>query len=150
MNKIKTLVKKLKFLGEKKNMPKVALAIVVIFIAGVMIFGGKQSEKLEGPTVIFQNNNGQAADIIYYYGQECSHCKVVDKFIADNKVDERITFDKKEVWHNIDNSNEFQEKAKECALDSNSVGVPFLYARGKCYVGETDVQAFLKNEAVIQ
>jgi len=126
---------------------------VALLIVGLIVFWGlKQPEKANAPTVsqeeIGQQN--QSADIIYYYGAECPHCKDVAKFLEDNKIAEKVNFSKKEVWHNTDNAAEMQKKGEECNLQKQGMGVPFLYARGKCFIGTPEVEAFFKQEAGIQ
>jgi hypothetical protein len=86
--------------------------------------------------------------IILFYGDGCPHCKNVDDFIAQNKIDEKIKITKLEVWHNQANAKLLTQKAEECKLDiSNGIPIPFLYdGAGKCYIGEVDIPNFLKNE----
>ncbi len=86
-------------------------------------------------------------EIIYYYGETCPHCHKVLKFLDENKIASKVNFQKKEVWKNEENRKEFEEKIKECGLDKGKVGVPFLYARGKCLIGSPDVIEFFKKEA---
>lgn len=138
-----------KIKGPDKKTIGIILAVAAVFIVGLAVWGMKQPQGMQSADVSPQSGNEQA-DIILYYGQECPHCKNVEKFIADNKIDEKIIFAKKEVWHNTANNAEMMEKAKECALDTDKIGVPFLFARSKCYEGEVDVENFLKKEAGIK
>lgn len=131
--------------NKKKNII-ILLAVTGVIVLSIVVWGIRQPVETSVLTTSFQSGSTQA-DVILYYGQECSHCQVVEKFIKDNGIEQRVIFDKKEVWHNIDNSDEMQQKAKECALDASKVGVPFLSARGKCYVGEIEVENFFKKEA---
>ncbi|NTW27646.1 MAG: hypothetical protein HGA36_04935 [Candidatus Moranbacteria bacterium] len=126
----------------------IILAFVAVGIIGIVFWGMKQPEQLQLASASSQSASEQA-DVVLYFGQECSHCKVVEKFIKDNQIEQKVIFTKKEVWHNTANNSDLQDKAKECALNPDKVGVPFLFARGKCYVGETEVQAFFKKEAGI-
>jgi glutaredoxin len=88
-------------------------------------------------------------ETIYFYGQECPHCLDVLKFLDDNKVGEKVTFTKKEVWHNKANAAEMQKRAAECGISPDGMGVPFVYGKGKCFVGTPDVEAFFKQAAGI-
>jgi glutaredoxin len=136
----------------RKKTIVIIFALAVIFIMGLVEWGirRQQSDLTPLPATANAQASDLQADIIFYYGSECPHCKNVEKFIADNKVAEKISFAKKEVWHNSGNNAEMIEKAKECTLESAKIGVPFLWARGKCYVGEIDVQNFLKQELGMQ
>jgi len=122
--------------------------ITAAVIGGIIIWGIRQPEDTQVLNPMSQSGE-QQTDIVYYFGQECSHCKKIEKFIADNEIDRKVIFAKKEVWHNAANSDELQGKARECSLDPDKIGVPFLFARGKCYVGEIEVEDFFKKEAGI-
>ncbi len=86
------------------------------------------------------------ASIIFFYGQECPHCKIVEKYIEENKIAEKINFSQGEVYHNKKNAEFLVEKAGQCGIDTKSIGVPLLWADEKCYVGDKDVIEFLKNK----
>ena len=131
--------------NKKKKIIIAAFAAGIILI-GVVIWALKQNDKTHEVATLLQTGDAQSS-IVFYYGQECSHCQNVEKFIKDNSIEQKVIFDKKEVWHNTTNNDEFQEKAKECALDTTKIGVPFLFARGKCYVGEVEVEDFFKKES---
>ncbi|HCP08464.1 MAG TPA: hypothetical protein DIT25_01545 [Candidatus Moranbacteria bacterium] len=90
-----------------------------------------------------------ASGITLFYGRECSHCKNLEKFMKENKIEEKVEYDYIEVWHNKINANILMEKAKECGISEDKVGVPFLYAEGKCSIGGPDVEKFFKEKAGI-
>lgn len=85
--------------------------------------------------------------IVYYYGLTCPHCKEVEEWMKKNKVEEKIKIEKKEVWYNKENAAELQEVARFCKLDPNSIGVPFLWADGKCYIGTPEVERVLGDKS---
>lgn len=146
MNKKEMFVKKY-FSGKHKKAVAIVLGVVVIMVFAIVIWGTKQS-KAPSPAIeaALQESGQYQPDIVYYYGQECTHCKNIDKFILDNKIGSRISFNQKEVWHEPINDMEMRERAKGCDLDPEKVGVPFLWAKGKCYMGEVEVEKFLKSE----
>lgn len=127
----------------KKNAYLILAAVIVIL--GIIFWGMQQpdSEQIE-------NNSLPASGITYYYGETCPHCIEVSKFLEDNKVAEKVEFDKKEVWENAGNNAEMQQRAEECGLDKASIGVPFLYASGECLIGTPAVIGFFKKEAGIE
>lgn len=86
-----------------------------------------------------------SAETIYYYGDGCSHCKDLGEFIEKNKVAEKVSFVKKEVWRNKGNNNELMKRAKECGIEKDRIGVPFVYSRGKCFVGGPDATTFFTD-----
>ena len=85
--------------------------------------------------------------ITYFYGAECPHCQKVNAFLEENKIADKVTFEKLEVWHNRGNARLMGEAAKACGLDESKVGVPFVYAEGKCLIGEPDTIDFFKQKA---
>jgi glutaredoxin len=87
--------------------------------------------------------------IILFYGDGCPHCAIVEEFIKENKIDVKISFSKKEVYYNKENSSLLIEKAKICNFDTNSIGIPFLWDGTRCLVGDQDIIEFLKLKAGI-
>jgi glutaredoxin len=87
---------------------------------------------------------------VYYYGAECPHCKAIGEFIDANKIAEKVQFVKKEVWHDKANQTEMMQAAKQCNLDTKSLGVPFVFDNGTCYTGEPDVKKFFSDKAGIK
>ncbi len=108
-------------------------AVVVPKTATGAVIGGPNSEVPVGTTL--------------YYGAECPHCKDVEQYLTDNKVADKVKYDMKEVWHDKANAAIMEDRAKLCGLDVNKIGVPFLFAEGKCYVGTPDVEAYFKKAA---
>lgn len=122
---------------------------IVIVVAAVL--GGAYFFKVSGEKDMPSGDSASdaASSIVYYYGEECPHCKDVMKFLEENKIAEKVKFEKKEVWHNTANAREMDAKVKICGLDKKSVGVPFLFADGKCFIGTPDVTGFFKKAAGI-
>ncbi len=84
--------------------------------------------------------------IILFYGEECPHCKVVEKYITDNDIKSKITFTEKEVNHDKANANLMVKKQQECKLDEKAIGsVPFLWTAEKCYSGSDEIINFFKK-----
>lgn len=88
--------------------------------------------------------NTDNADIIFYYGDECPHCHVVLDHISNNKIDEKIKINSKEVYHNNLNKKELSDLTRICPeiIDTNgSIGVPiaFIVKENKCVGGDTPI-----------
>jgi hypothetical protein len=83
--------------------------------------------------------------VIYFWGSTCSHCKNVKQFISDHKIHDQLQFEELEVFENTDNQGLFVEAAKKCSLDTTRIGVPFLWAKGKCFEGEVEVENYFKQ-----
>jgi len=88
--------------------------------------------------------------IIFYYGITCPHCKDVEEWMEKNKIEEKIKIEKKEVYENKKNADELSLVAKSCGLDPASIGVPFLWADGKCYIGTPEVEKVLQDKSNIK
>ncbi len=92
-------------------------------------------EKVE-PTVLEEKP-------ILYYGETCPHCHtVLDYLDKEGRRDELII---KESWENEANNAELLEKAEECGEDPQRVGVPFLFAEGKCLIGAPPIIDYLET-----
>ncbi len=90
------------------------------------------------------DNGGGNNEIILFYGQECPHCQRLEEWIKTNKIDEKIKINRKEVYHNQSNAELLGQKAKKCAVNTNSIGVPFLTDGEKCYTGEDEIMNLIK------
>ena len=128
-------------------MDKTVIFIVIAIIVLSIIFWAWQAGIFSGPAAA----TPLPAGIVLFYGQGCPHCEDVEKFIAQNNIDQKVKITRLEVWYNKANQALLGQVAQKCGITSGSVGVPFLYdGNGKCYVGEVDVPSFLKTAAGIK
>ncbi|AKM81307.1 MAG: hypothetical protein UT13_C0001G0346 [Candidatus Pacebacteria bacterium GW2011_GWF2_38_9] len=118
---------------------KVITLLVVILIAGllslVVIVSNNKEKQLAEQKIEELKNSAP----VFYYGNTCPHCEIVEEWFESNQVEERMTFVKKEVYDNRANALELNKVAAECGLDTSSIGVPFLYADGQCLIGSPDI-----------
>lgn len=118
--------------------------VVGMLVAAFIVWGSMSPDKnMQGGS---PDRIVEGADIIYYFGDKCPHCQDVKKVIEEKGLRDTVLFSEKEVGNNSKNAGEMQAKAKECGLDEKQVGVPFLYSRGKCYIGTPDVTHELENQ----
>ncbi len=119
----------------------IIIAISAIIIMGCLIAWGVASnfDSKSQP-----NNN----EIVYYYGEQCSHCKKVQAFLDENNVSDKIPYTKKEVFDSKSKENfiEWQQNAQKCGIKNDELGVPFVAADGKCYTGDIDVIDFFRKK----
>ncbi len=81
---------------------------------------------------------------ILFYGEGCPHCKKVEDFIKKNQLNEKIT--SKEVYHNPQNANEFNQICEKENISLMNRGVPFLYTENdECIIGDKEIISYLKN-----
>lgn len=124
---------------EKKTI--VILGGTLLVIAGLIVWGLK-----DNPTSAPLDPSA----IVYYWGDGCPHCKIINEFLDANNIAEKVTFTKKEIWHDKTNASEMAQQAKVCGVQPEGMGVPFVYGGdGKCYVGEPDVRKFFSEKAGI-
>ncbi len=89
----------------------------------------------------------EKTDIVLYYGDGCPHCANVEKYIQENGIKDKVSFEEKEVYKNKDNAEQMAEDASYCGIDVESFGVPFLWADGKCLMGDEDIIDFFKQKS---
>lgn len=89
--------------------------------------------------------DGQNSTILYY-GITCPHCKEVEKYIADNKIKDKIKLGEKEIYEDKENNQELLQRAKDCNLAQNNIVVPFLWTEGKCIIGTTDIIKYFSEK----
>jgi hypothetical protein len=124
---------------------KVIGVVLVIIALGYGLWSWSSYEKAKSDDAI-----PASSDIVFFFGKGCLHCKDVEKFIADNKIDEKVAFESLEVWHNAENNNTLMQKAEECGIAEKEIGIPFLSAKGECFVGTVNIENFFKQEAGIK
>lgn len=85
-------------------------------------------------------------EVILYYGYTCPHCKVVEDWLKENpKIEKKAGLILKEVYKDQQNSRELGQRAEECQLGGGGVGVPFLYDKGECIIGDQPIIDYLKE-----
>ncbi|PIR67099.1 MAG: hypothetical protein COU51_00290 [Parcubacteria group bacterium CG10_big_fil_rev_8_21_14_0_10_36_14] len=90
--------------------------------------------------------NQSADQIILFYGDGCPHCTIVEEYIKENSIGDKISFAQKEVCYNQNNAKKLGAKAKICGLPTDSIGVPFLWDGEKCLIGDQDIINFFKQK----
>ncbi len=131
-------------------MNKKIIISTILFIA-VLIFSffAISQEKNKNQTPIneaIMAENQPVSQIILFYGDGCPHCAIVEKYIKENKIQDKISFIQKEVYYNQNNARELEAKAKICGLPTDSIGVPFLWDGEKCLIGDQDIINFFKEK----
>lgn len=94
----------------------------------------------------FSNTKTDVSGIILFYGDGCPHCEIVDDFINENKVKEKVRFIELEVFNNEENQKIWLDKVNFCKLNSNDVGVPFLWDGKNCLMGDIDIINFFQEK----
>jgi len=131
-------------MNQKIIIPTILFIVVLIFSFFALSQEKDKNQISTNETVAEEN---QSADqIILFYGDGCPHCAIVEEYIKENSVDDKISFAQKEVYYNQNNAKELEAKAKICGLPTNSIGVPFLWDGEKCLIGDQDIINFFKKK----
>ncbi|MCR4329051.1 MAG: thioredoxin [Candidatus Roizmanbacteria bacterium] len=139
----------------KQTILTFAIMLVIVGLLAVVAIGSRdrktdiqttQSHKATSSPIALSPTN-QAP--IFFYGETCPHCKDVEEWMKENKVEKKISIVKKEVYENRDNAQELTQVAGKCNLPTDTIGVPFLYAEGKCFVGSPDVISYFSSKMEI-
>lgn len=91
-------------------------------------------------------NNDNPNGLIFFYGDACPHCKIVEQYLGDNKIEDVLTIDKREVYNNRDNASLMAKKADACGINPKELGVPLLVDGDKCFLGDKDSIEHLKSK----
>jgi len=123
----------------------IVITVVLIIFAGLLVWAFQSGVFVPKPITVNVPDG-----IILFYGDGCPHCKIVDDFITENKIEDKVKFTRLEVWYDKSNQAILGQIAQKCNIETNQVGVPFLYdGLKKCYVGDVDVINFFKTQAGI-
>ncbi len=129
---------------DKIIIPTILFIAVLIFSFFALSQEKSKSQKQTNETTATENQS--ASQIILFYGDGCPHCKIVEEYINENNVQNKISFAQKEVYYNQSNTKELEAKAKICGLPTDSIGVPFLWDGEKCLIGDQDIINFFKQK----
>jgi len=125
------------------------LIFVIVGLLSTIVLGSKNKTTPKGIENNTETKSEVASDgsITFFYGNTCPHCADVEAWMKENNIEEKVPLTKKEVYDNTANSVELTKVAEGCGLPIDSIGVPFLFAEGKCFVGSPDVIAYLTKKA---
>lgn len=130
---------------DKKIIFSTILVSIIILIFAYILIGSSTKKQLEKENTFSPPKD----EIVFYYGNTCPHCADVERWMRENKVEEKLKIIKKEIYQNQANAQELDYVAQSCGLNPQRIGVPFLYADGKCYLGSDEVERIIKEKAGI-
>jgi len=115
-------------------MDKKKISIIVIFI--VLIAVG---------ALIYPGRNRNINQALFFYGNSCPYCKAVEAYMADNQIEAVVSMRKFEVSGNPINAQILKDKAKQCEINEQEIGIPLLWKDGICYIGEDQIINYFKS-----
>jgi glutaredoxin len=111
------------------------LGTFIIIVFGVVVLSKSSSPPLPLP-VSYE----------YFWGEGCPHCANVDDFLETWDKKDQIQVEKKEVYQNKENANYLAQRAAYCKLNTNNIGIPFLFTpEGECLTGDEPIIEFFKS-----
>ncbi len=120
--------------------------LTIVTLLGIISLESKRAKKENQNIEEIVNSENP----IYYYGIDCPYCRELEKFLEENKIEEKITIVKKEVYQNKQNTEEIASVAKFCGLSTNEIGLPFVYAEKKCMLGLVDIINYIKEKTGLE
>ncbi|MFH1188576.1 MAG: hypothetical protein V1652_01890 [bacterium] len=108
---------------------------VIIFASCFILFKDTQAKRSPSPTV--------TEEMALYYREDCPHCKVVEAYIEEHHISEHVTIEHKEVMQDKVNAEELMAYARICGIDTNKIGIPFLWDGEACHMGDNDIITYL-------
>jgi len=114
-----------------------AIVILLVLVVMVSIFIFRRQDN---------NKPMPSADqgMILFYSLSCPHCQNVEQYIQENNVKDKYSFNQLEI-SDEKNSKLLVAKAKICGLDTQTLGVPFLWTGEKCLLGDADIIDFFSK-----
>lgn len=123
----------------------VALVAIILFLFGTLFLVYLLTSRSPASTPSTVKLPPKA--FIYFHGLTCPNCQELNEWIKQNKIDQKVKYQKLEVYYNKDNAALLEQAAAVCNLPANQIGVPFVYVRGKCYIGLPQAKKILQEKA---
>lgn len=97
-----------------------------------------------------KNTSPPDSTMIFFYGDTCPHCKNVEEFFTENKIEEKISFEKLEVYNSATNAKIMTERYNKCGVtDTKKMFVPLLWDGSTCIQGAQPIIDYFKNKLSI-
>lgn len=123
----------------KKETMIIGVVFLFVVIAAILVMPkNEKSPNLKLPL--------KDSGAILFYSASCPHCAIVDNYIKENRIEEKISFKRLRTDNNKDNYNLLEEKAAACGLDLRRIGVPFLWDNNECYIGDPQITKYFATK----
>jgi len=130
---------------DKTKIITIVFSLAIISTLLFIVIASKNKSKNVEVTKITQTPFTYS-DIVFFYGNTCPHCKETEEWMKENRIDEIIKIIRKEVYDNQENAQNLTIATQKCGLSTDNIGVPFLYAKGKCFVGKNEIINYFSLE----
>lgn len=96
---------------------------------------------------LVKQRSGMPKNVILFSRTGCPHCIIVEEFLQKNpQLEKKINLEKKVLDNNSANVELVLKAAKKCGIDSESVGLPFLWTGKTCILGSVEVINFFNAQ----
>lgn len=120
---------------------QIIIAVIVVLLGAYFFLLSKSSN-----TSNISPSSTSPDTMTYFWSETCPHCKNVANFLSTWPNADKLKLDKKEVSKNQANGLLLSQKAAQCGLPSDQVGVPFLVTLdNKCITGDEPVIEYFKS-----
>lgn len=82
---------------------------------------------------------------LLFYSQTCPHCQIVDQYINDNNLHQKLYFVSLEISQNKNNYDLATLVGQRCNISESAMGVPLFWDGAKCYQGEQEIINYFKT-----
>lgn len=90
----------------------------------------------------------QNEDLVYvFWGQGCGHCAKVEQYIQENRLDDIFSIERKEIYFDKENREDFLDACDKNGIPMERAGVPMAIINGKCVRGKTLIIEALEAKA---
>jgi glutaredoxin len=134
-------------LNSKNKVIIFTVLFLIVFVSAFFVLKNKPATNNtdDNQNTSVNINNDQT---VLYYSVTCPHCKIVEAYINDNNFTLKSQIVNKEVSQNEANAAELYAKAKICGIPSDQIGVPLLWYKGQCHVGDQPIINLFKTTNV--
>ncbi|MFH1253592.1 MAG: hypothetical protein V1664_04670 [Candidatus Uhrbacteria bacterium] len=120
----------------KKLLFPIIIALAAIAVIGLFVF-------------LIKAKNAPPPDstMIFFYRDDCPHCKNVEDFFAANNVENQIAFEKREVRNSPANAKLLSDRFTRCNItDPKQMGVPLFWDGSTCFSGDQPIIDYFKTK----
>ena len=115
---------------------KASLVLILLVLATILFNSDIVSAK--------QSSVANSDQGVLYYGAGCPHCAKVESFLDKNGLSQNII--KKEIYHNSQNAEEFNQLCDKKGIALIDRGVPFLKMGNQCLVGDEQIIGYFQKK----
>lgn len=113
--------------------------LILVLVVGLGFFYrySVSKTKVQGEKTVAQ------PDVVLFVSQTCPHCQNVENYLQQNKINDQINIDIRQIYQQRENQQLLRETANKCPdlNTSQGIGVPLAYfpSTNSCLSGDTAI-----------